>query len=238
MGRPNFTIYHAFAASLILHAGLVILLALHGRVREPDEQPVLVIELQGLTADSQAEQKVREESRGEASQNQSEMARATEASPAKAESPDNRPAGETTPAEGETGSPSQAMPAAEPVLASPGADNVKGVKEYQAAQRLDREVEVDRLREYLKLLTKKIQTHLVYPEEGRRSGMQGIATVSFAILRTGQIRPESLKIVASSGQPKLDTSALKTILVSVPFDPPPREMTVAIAVAFGRKARK
>jgi hypothetical protein len=48
-------------------------------------------------------------------------------------------------------------------------------------------------------------------------------------------RPESLKIVAGSGQAKLDESALKTIRASVPFDPPPREMTVAIAVAFGQK---
>jgi protein TonB len=44
-----------------------------------------------------------------------------------------------------------------------------------------------------------------------------------------------LKIVESSGQPKLDASALKTIRASAPFAPPPKEMTVAIAVAFGRK---
>jgi protein TonB len=59
--------------------------------------------------------------------------------------------------------------------------------------------------------------------------------VSFTILPSGQIRPESVKIITSNGQPKLDASALKTIRASVPFDPPPKEMTVAIAVAFGRK---
>jgi periplasmic protein TonB len=95
--------------------------------------------------------------------------------------------------------------------------------------------EIDRLRDYVKLLTKKVQSNLVYPDEGRQAGLTGTATVSFTILGTGQIRPETLKIVESSGQPKLDAGALKTIRASAPFNPPPKEMTVAIAVAFGRK---
>jgi periplasmic protein TonB len=84
-------------------------------------------------------------------------------------------------------------------------------------------------------LSKKVQDHLVYPDDGRQAQLQGTATVSFAILRSGQIRPETLKIVTSSGQPRLDTSALKTIRASIPFDPAPKEMTVVIAVDFGRK---
>jgi protein TonB len=65
--------------------------------------------------------------------------------------------------------------------------------------------------------------------------MQGAATVSFTLLANGQIRPDSLKIVESSSQPKLDASALETVRSSVPFESPPKEMTVAIAVVFGRK---
>jgi periplasmic protein TonB len=87
----------------------------------------------------------------------------------------------------------------------------------------------------VKLLSKKVQANLVYPDEARQAGLHGTATVSFAILRTGQIRPETLKVVVSSGQPKLDESALKTIRASIPFDPAPKEMTVAVAVDFGRK---
>ncbi len=37
------------------------------------------------------------------------------------------------------------------------------------------------------------------------------------------------------GQPKLDATALRTVRLSGPFDPPPQQMTVAIAVALGRK---
>jgi protein TonB len=121
--------------------------------------------------------------------------------------------------------------------ASSGASNVPGAPERQNAQTIktDRDIEADRLREYVKLLTKKVQANLVYPEEGRKAGLQGTATVSFTILQTGQISPETLKVVTGSGQPKLDASALATVRASAPFEPPPKEMTVAVAVGFGRK---
>lgn len=69
----------------------------------------------------------------------------------------------------------------------------------------------------------------------RRNGTTRSATVPFAVLRSGEIRTETLKIVTSSGQPRLDASALKTIRACIPFDPPPKEMTVVVAVDFGRK---
>jgi len=112
-----------------------------------------------------------------------------------------------------------------------------GAEERQKAQiiRQDPEEDINLLKGYVKRLTKKVQANLIYPEEGRQAGLHGAATVSFTILGSGQIRPETLKIVASSGQPKLDASALKTVRSSAPFDPPPKEMTVAISVSFGRK---
>jgi protein TonB len=120
---------------------------------------------------------------------------------------------------------------------SRGSRNIAGTDEQQDAQtiKMDHDAAIDHLTTYVKVLTKKVQANLIYPDEGRQAGLQGIATVSFAILRSGQIRPDSLKIITSSGQPKLDASALKTVRSSVPFDPPPNEMTVAIAVAFSRK---
>jgi protein TonB len=87
----------------------------------------------------------------------------------------------------------------------------------------------------VKVLAKKIQGNLIYPDKGRRSGLHGVATVSFGIRSDGQIRPETLKIVQSSGQSELDASALETIRACAPFTSPPEEVTVAIAVAFGRK---
>jgi periplasmic protein TonB len=59
--------------------------------------------------------------------------------------------------------------------------------------------------------------------------------VAFTILKDGNIRPETLKIVESTGQPKLDANAMQTIRASAPFDPPPEPLTIAVIVDFERK---
>ena len=59
--------------------------------------------------------------------------------------------------------------------------------------------------------------------------------MSFTILTNAQIRPDALEIRVSGGQSKLDASALKTVRASAPFDPPQRQLPVAIAVVFGGK---
>ncbi len=89
-----------------------------------------------------------------------------------------------------------------------------GTTEKQAAQTIKTEspTEAELLREYAKQLSKKVRANLVNPGSGHASS----ATVSFFILSDGHIRPDSLKIVASSGQYKVDASALQTIRASVP----------------------
>jgi TonB family protein len=57
-----------------------------------------------------------------------------------------------------------------------------------------------------------------------------VTTVSFVIQSNGGVRPDTLKVVKSSGQPVLDDGALNTIRAGAPF-PPPREMEVTIGVA-------
>ncbi len=232
-----FTIYHGLAASIVLHSALALPFVVHAFASPAEEPPTLVIELQGVVADTQTEQKVAQETQGETKAEQA-------VAPVAAETSETQPvASEVKPMEvaEETGTeppPPQpkaapSPPQPKPSQADPGANNSPGVAQPQTAQTI--KVDRETLQEYVKLLTKKVQANLVYPEEGRRTGMQGTATVSFAILSDGQIRPETLKIAQSSGQPRLDESALKTIRASVPFAPPPKEMTVAIAVAFARK---
>lgn len=223
-GIQRFTIYHGFAASLALHSAVGLSFVLHGVAAPPEEPSPLVFELQGLLADSQAEQKVQQET-GEAKPDE-----------AKAPPSEDRPKDVAADDREAAKPPPEPDPSPAKTQATAGA-NREGAEEQQNAQtiRNDREAEIDRLKDYVKLLSKKVQSRLVYPDEGRQAGLQGAATVSFAILPTGQIRPETLRVVESSGQPKLDASALKTVRSSVPFAPPPREMTVAIAVAFGRK---
>jgi protein TonB len=127
-----------------------------------------------------------------------------------------------------------------PAGGTPGigkARNISGDEEKQNGQTIDlsNQREESRRKHYVKELMKKIGAHLVYPDEGRRAGLHGSAAVSFTILPNGQIRPETLKIVTSSGEPKLDASALKTVRSSLPFDPPPEAMSVTIVVDFGHR---
>jgi protein TonB len=223
--RSRFTIWHGIAASLLIHAAPSAPFVWYTFATPPDEPPTLVVELQGVIADNQAEQKVQQEIKGTAEQDKLEPEK-----PAPVPPPE---AAEDHPIDDQK----KPQPQAEAKSAGTGANTVTGTEQQQTAQTIqsDPPTEIELLREYVKLLSKKVEAHLVYPDDGRRAGLQGTATVSFTILRNGEIRLETLKIVTSSGQPRLDASALKTIRASIPFDPAPKEMTVVIAVDFSRK---
>ncbi|MFY9658844.1 MAG: TonB family protein, partial [Methylocystis sp.] len=151
-------------------------------------------------------------------------------------------AGEDVPSDGATleakSPPADQRRPATPVKAapgSPGAQEVAGADRRQEARHIQPrpETQSDPLRDYAKLLTKKVQSRLVYPETGRWAGLRGAAAVSFTILPDGALRPDSLRIVSSSGEAKLDESALQTIRAAAPFDPPKREITLKITVIYG-----
>ena len=95
--------------------------------------------------------------------------------------------------------------------------------------------DADKTREYLARLGKRLQANLVYPKEMRKSGIEGISTITFTIMESGDIRGNSLRVKKSSGYSELDANALKSALVSAPFEKPPKELNVSIAVAFTRK---
>jgi hypothetical protein len=76
-----------------------------------------------------------------------------------------------------------------------GSNERPSVEDQQKAQTIKPDPRGDRPPEGIRqALDEKVQANLVYPDEGRRSALQDTATVSFAILGQGQIRPESLKI--------------------------------------------
>ena len=126
------------------------------------------------------------------------------------------------------------VPLPTPKLVSPGKDeqNIVGTDENQVARTVKAEQqEDDELSRYVKVLSKKIRENLVYPADGRRAS----AVVAFTILADGKLQPDSLKVAESSGQPKLDASALQTIRASAPFPQPPKELSIEIIVDFARR---
>jgi protein TonB len=86
--------------------------------------------------------------------------------------------------------------------------------------------------EYLARLSKRLQACLVYPQEVRKSGIEGVSRIRFVITETGTVKPGSLTVVKSSGYPALDSNALKAALAGSPYEKPPKELLVTIAVAF------
>jgi protein TonB len=224
----KFTIWHGLAASLALHSALALPFVVNALAPPPNDLPTLVIELQGVVSDAQAEERVAQQTPDQPPppQQQQPTPPPKQAPPpepdedAAARSPEPQP---------------QIVPLQQQV--PPQARQVRDPDEQQKAQviKTERDPDADYLREYVKRLTKKVQANLVYPDEGRKAGLQGNATVSFRLAADGQIRPGTLAVTTSSGQPKLDASALATVRACAPFEPPPREITVAFVVGYGQK---
>jgi periplasmic protein TonB len=66
--KSKFTLWHGLGASLAFHSALGLPFVLYPLAEPPDEPPTLVIELQGAIAESQTEQKVQQETKGDVKQ--------------------------------------------------------------------------------------------------------------------------------------------------------------------------
>lgn len=223
----KFTIWHGMAVSLALHSAVALPFVVNSLTPPPDDAEMLVVELEGEISDTQVEEKV-----AQAPPNQPPPEQQPPPPPPQEEPPPE-------PREDEGAKPLEPQPqiSAPQPPAPPQVHQVQDPDEQQKAQILkaERDLEADRLRKYVKRLTKKVQAHLVYPDEGRGAGLHGNARVSFTLAPSGQIKPGTLTIAESSGQSKLDASALATVRASAPFEPPPSEMNVAFVVGYGKK---
>ncbi len=240
------TLFSAFVISILAHSTVVLPYFVYGWTMTPQEDSQVVLDLEGVVTDDQQVAQTLQETRGKPKEEEThEQPRETkEASPAQAPS-ETQPLDTADDGQEEQQPPPQPMqkPSAEPTQtptttetqsAAPGANNTVSPDQNQRDSqtiKVEQEEEFNRLREYVKLITKKLQSKLEDLGEGRKA----TARVSFYLQSDGQIRPDSLKVVQSSGQSKLDASALWTVKESVPFDPPPRAMTIAIPFDFGRK---
>lgn len=253
----SFTFPQAIVASLAIHGALVLPFVIPAWSEPPEDPPILVVELKGLDAPMQSEEKVAQQTKGEGNP-EAAQAPAPETPPPKEaqqqtptpEQPQEPVADDGTLQQAPPPQPEQEQQEAVPQQTPPspeapasagsaGAANVEGAEQQQKAQTIaEQQDEAERLRAYVKALTKKVQENLVYPDAGRKQGLKGTASVGFTLQADGSIAAGTLRIATSSGQPQLDASALKTVEASAPFDPPPRAITIAIAVVYGKMAAK
>ena len=229
----RFNFYHWLAVSLALHAGIILLFVVvmgphavhetrHNRLR---------IDLMGMIAGRQVEERRSGSAVAPQPARQAQKAvpkqppekHKAKESPARAEKASDIPNPEDKTA-GQAEASGATVPA---VLGAPGQGPSQRGQSIQ-----HRDQDTDMTRQYLSRLSKRLQANLVYPEEMRKSGIEGVSTIAFTIAESGIIKGGSLRVQKSSGYAALDSNALKSALGSAPFEKPPKELNVSIAVAF------
>jgi len=95
-----------------------------------------------------------------------------------------------------------------------------------------RNTDADLISAYVAQLTKQVNAHLIYPNEVKKKGFEGIAWISFVVTASGELKPNTLTIKKSSGYAALDANALKTITAIAPFQRPPHELTISLGIDF------
>lgn len=243
----RFHFYHWFSVSLVLHAGILlpfVLISLHTPAQHKYSK--LQIELFGMIADRQTEKKLQRQASPPPPQprtvkkpRQAPKTYKTIAakSPVQVKKPEEKP----KPVEQkEQPKPAEQTNQPIPAVAAPLPDNLPDashsgnadVQQRQQTIRAFAEQEADRIRRYSTSLAKQLRSNLTYPEEVRKYGIDGVSTITFVVTPSGDIKSDSLKIKKSSGYPALDASALMAARSSAPFEKPPKELTVSIAVSF------
>ena len=130
----------------------------------------------------------------------------------------------------EAPAPIQPDPPAQVAAATPPTNGAEEERMQQTVRA--RNTDADALRKYLASLKRAIQSKLVYPTEAREAGYVGAPTIRFTLTESGSILSGSLAVQKSSGYPVLDESAMRAALAGAPFEKPPRQMDVTLAVAF------
>ena len=229
---PRFTIYHWLAVSLALHAVVIGLFTLILSPRAPHaaSHTKLRIDLVGMIANRQVEERRGGSAAAEPVRQVKQAApRSTPAKDTTKENPARmeRPSDIPGPADKTT---EQAEPSGPSIPSAPGAPGQGPTQRGQTITH--RDADADGTRQYLSRLSKQLQANLVYPEEARKSGIEGISTIAFTIDESGMIKASSLRVRKSSGYADLDSNAMKSAQSSAPFEKPPKELNVSIAVAF------
>lgn len=221
--------------SVLLHAALVLPWLMNDWApAQPQKRDQLVVDLLGLVSNRQVEQ----QQAGQPEPPVAALAPALAKPAAKKEARERSPVlRQTTPSpvpvERPVQEPVQVSP--EPTVAAvqPPANGAEEDRVQQTVRA--RSADPDAIRKYLAGLKKAIQGKLVYPTEAREAGYVGAPMIRFTLTESGEILPGSLAVQKSSGYPMLDESAMRAALAGAPFDRPPRQMEVAIAVAFARE---
>ncbi|WP_018609921.1 energy transducer TonB [Uliginosibacterium gangwonense] len=217
----NKSVRYAVITSVALHLGLFVLAMPLWRL--PPAQKAsekLALELYGMLAEPPAPAQPRPIKADQAGKTPEQIPHPKEPVTAVARNQDLSPVAQAV-------SPPDVSAATDAGVAPKKPDDETSVKTSSTAN-----PNADELRRYLVKIKKKFQSNLVYPEEAKKEGYEGTPVIKFTITESGNIRSNTLTIAHSSGYAVLDANAIKTAMLSAPFDHPSREMEIAIPVSF------
>jgi protein TonB len=239
--RGQFTFCHWLAVSLVLHAGIIALALIFTGLHIPDQHRhnhnKLVIELFGMVADRQQEERRGGDPGKKAIPQRPVMPQPRIASPGRPAADVHKTVEADTPvhvdkAEDKAKQTGKATDEEAPQSTQVSTASLPVVYQRQQSIGYDRDQDADKTKAYLAKVAKRLRANLVYPEEVRKLGIEGVSVVAFTIMESGGIKDNSLRVQKSSGYAALDSNALKSVGVSAPFEKPPKELDVSIAVSF------
>ncbi len=234
--KRRFKLWQGVLVSLAIHAALIVPLAQGISLSRPVQSRQLVMNLEGMLSHRQVEQQQVKPVVAPPPPPQAVPEPPPEEPPPKPKVVKRpQPPKEAIVRQVEPPEPQQhvapAAPQPVPVAVSAGQQGLE--QRIQEALRRQREDALKaQFQRYLQSLRSRLQRNLVYPAAAKLSGMQGITVIGFTVTSAGAIRSNSLRVIKSSGFPELDQNALATARFSAPFDQPPREIKVTIAVSF------
>jgi len=226
---------------MLLHAGVALPFIMAGVHATDRRSHKLVIELYGMIADRQSEEKKWSVTSAPKRVMAQQKVVKPKNQPRPEPLPDKQPVVRASPVQVEKAEsktkPTEQAPAVQTAppspQAAPASRHEQAEQKQQSIRHEDKDArDMQRIREYLARLKKRLQANLVYPEETRRLGIEGVPTIAFVITQTGNIKPNSLQVLKSCGYGALDSNAMRAALTSAPFEKPPKELNVSIAVSF------
>ncbi len=234
--RGESSFFYSLSASLFLHSCIIVFFVLIGRhAQVPLKRSTLQIELCGVVTDRQREEKMQRHAPSRP--HQPRQTRRARRIPEMYKTAMSESTVHVSNTEGKAKTDEQAIQPTPPMQASaplPGASGAGNADRQQRQQTIggSAEQESERIRKYLARLAKLLRNNLAYPEDVRKHGVEGVSTIAFTVTKSGDIKGDSLRVKKSSGYAALDSSALRSARASAPFEKPPKELNVSIAVSF------
>lgn len=236
MNSKQFTLVHGLTISILLHlcvAVLVMLLLAFAFKTSKRTVSPLQVELFGMVTNRQTQAVEQKVNAVPHSEMHPKDPRREVQKPNPAPSPDKPIKAPLSPSSDEAPDSVRLSPSMPPVQASSGAQSRSGGDTQQVQQTIAVHNDLNsRKAAYGAEIARLLNSHPFYPQEAKKKKLEGETTITFTILESGDVKPNSLMVTRSSGIAMLDAAALRIVSNLGHFPKPPTEMSIEYTEVF------